>query len=63
MAALPQFLDSLVREIADLHENGVRVCFIGDRGQLGAELAGRMVAAEALTGSRRAAMPDAPANA
>jgi undecaprenyl diphosphate synthase len=44
------FLDALVREIADLHRNRVRMRFIGDRGLLGAELAERMVAAEALTG-------------
>ncbi len=43
------FLDSLVREIEDLHRNRVRVRFIGDRESLGAELAGRMLSAEALT--------------
>jgi undecaprenyl diphosphate synthase len=45
------FLDSLVREIANLHRNGVRVRFIGDREHLGAELAARMIAAEELTRS------------
>jgi undecaprenyl diphosphate synthase len=43
------FLDALVREIADLHRNGVRLRFIGDRDLLGRELAERMLAAEALT--------------
>jgi undecaprenyl diphosphate synthase len=43
------FLDALVREIADLHRNHVRLRFIGDRELLGKELAQRMLAAEALT--------------
>ena len=43
------FLDALVREIEDLHRNGVRLRFIGDRAMLGAELASRMLTAEALT--------------
>jgi len=43
------FLDALVREIEALHRNRVRLRFIGDRELLGAELAGRMIAAEALT--------------
>jgi undecaprenyl diphosphate synthase len=43
------FLDSLVREIANLHEHRVRVRFIGDRGALGSELARSMAEAESLT--------------
>jgi undecaprenyl diphosphate synthase len=43
------FLDALVREIEDLHRNGVRLRCIGDRELLGTELAARMIAAEALT--------------
>jgi undecaprenyl diphosphate synthase len=43
------FLDALVREVADLHRNRVRLRFIGDREQLGAELKQRMLDAEALT--------------
>ena len=43
------FLDSLVREIANLHENRVRVRFIGDRDALGGELARSMADAESLT--------------
>jgi undecaprenyl diphosphate synthase len=43
------FLDTLDREIADLHGNQVRVTFIGDRHLLGVELARRMQAAEKLT--------------
>ena len=42
-------VDALVREIEDLHRNGVRLRFIGDRESLGAELASRMLTAEALT--------------
>jgi undecaprenyl diphosphate synthase len=43
------FLDSLVREIANLHENRVRMRFIGDRDALGSELARSMADAESLT--------------
>ena len=43
------FLDALVREIAELHRNDVRVRFIGDRADLGKELLERMVGAETLT--------------
>jgi undecaprenyl diphosphate synthase len=43
------FLDALVREVADLHRNRVRLRFIGDREQLGSELKQRMLDAEALT--------------
>jgi undecaprenyl diphosphate synthase len=45
------FLDALDREVADLHKNGVRLRFIGDRGALAAELAARMAAAEQSTRS------------
>jgi undecaprenyl diphosphate synthase len=44
------FLDVLVREVADLHRNQVRLSFIGARDLLGNELLGRMTAAEAQTG-------------
>ncbi len=47
------FLDALVREVADLHRNQVRLRFIGDRDSLGAELKQRMLDAEALTGSNQ----------
>jgi undecaprenyl diphosphate synthase len=43
------FLDSLEREVADLHGNQVRLKFIGDREMLGSELARRMQSAELLT--------------
>jgi undecaprenyl diphosphate synthase len=43
------FLDALVREIADLHRNQVRLRFIGDRESLNGELVQRMRDAEALT--------------
>ncbi len=45
------FLDALVREVADLHRNQVRLRFIGDRESLGQELRQRMRDAEALTGA------------
>jgi undecaprenyl diphosphate synthase len=45
------FLDALVREVADLHRNQVRLRFIGDRESLGRELKDRMRDAEALTAS------------
>jgi undecaprenyl diphosphate synthase len=43
------FLDALVREVADLHRNQVRLRFIGDRDQLAMELKQRMRDAEELT--------------
>src|ERR1700728_2137806 len=43
------FLDALVREVADLHRNQVRLRFIGDRESLGAELQQKMQDAEQLT--------------
>src|SRR3984893_3780485 len=43
------FLDALVREVADLHRNRVRLRFIGDRQSLGSELRQKMQDAEALT--------------
>src|ERR1700728_541782 len=42
-------LESLAREVSDLHENGVRLRFIGDRSVLGAEISRTMLKAEALT--------------
>ncbi len=43
------FLDALEREVADLHGNGVRLRFMGNRELLGASLAQRMADAESLT--------------
>jgi undecaprenyl diphosphate synthase len=43
------FLDVLQREIVNLHRNGVRMRFIGDRALLGDALAQRMADAEAMT--------------
>ena len=45
------FLDALVREVADLHRNQVRLRFIGDRESLAVELRQRMHDAEVLTAS------------
>jgi undecaprenyl diphosphate synthase len=42
-------LESLAREVSDLHENGVRLRFIGDRSVLGADITRTMLEAEALT--------------
>ena len=44
------FLDALDREIADLHKNGIRIRFIGQRSELQTALQNRMQAAETLTG-------------
>ena len=43
------FLDALDREVAQLHNNQVRLRFIGDRQSLGRELNERMSSSEALT--------------
>jgi undecaprenyl diphosphate synthase len=43
------FLDVLQREVDDLHRNGVRLRFLGDRKLLGAVLAQRMADAESMT--------------
>jgi undecaprenyl diphosphate synthase len=43
------FLDALEREVADLHRNGVKLRFIGDRALVGTQLARRMTDAETLT--------------
>jgi undecaprenyl diphosphate synthase len=45
------FLDSMVREVTDLHRNQVRLKFIGDRSVLGGGLAQTMQDAESLTAS------------
>ena len=45
------FLDSVVREVADLHRNRVRLKFVGDRSLLGEELVRGMAEAEARTSS------------
>lgn len=43
------FLDALVREVANLHRNRVRLRFIGDRTSLGGELRQHMSESESLT--------------
>jgi undecaprenyl diphosphate synthase len=43
------FLDSLDRELEDLHRNGVRLRFIGDRQALSVKLQARMAASEEYT--------------
>jgi undecaprenyl diphosphate synthase len=42
-------LEALAREVSDLHQNRVRLRFIGDRNVLGAEITRTMLQAEALT--------------
>jgi len=48
------FLDSLDKEVAELHGNGVRLRFIGDRQALSVRLQSRMAAAEELTAANTA---------
>jgi len=43
------FVDALDREVAELHANGVRLRFIGERGRLAVRLQSRIAAAEAQT--------------
>jgi undecaprenyl diphosphate synthase len=43
------FLDAIDREVEDLHRNGVRLRFIGDRQTLSVKLQARMAASEELT--------------
>jgi undecaprenyl diphosphate synthase len=43
------FLRALDREVKNLHQNGIRLTFIGDRGQFPPEIQERMDAAEELT--------------
>jgi undecaprenyl diphosphate synthase len=45
------FVEALDREIAELHANGVRLRFIGERGRLAVRLQSRIAAAEAQTAS------------
>ena len=45
------FVEALDREIAELHSNGVRVRFIGDRQTLSVRLQARIAAAEERTGA------------
>ncbi len=47
------FLDSLDKEVADLHRNGVRLRFIGDRQALSVRLQSRMAASEVLTSGNK----------
>jgi undecaprenyl diphosphate synthase len=48
-ALMRLFLEALEREVDELHGNGVRLRFIGDRSSLSAELQARMAAAEERT--------------
>ncbi len=48
------FLDSLDREVEELHRNGVRLRFIGDRQTLSVRLQARMAASEQLTAANKA---------
>ena len=47
------FVDALEREIGELDDNGVRVCFIGDRSQLSDELIRATTAAEERTAANK----------
>jgi undecaprenyl diphosphate synthase len=50
------FLDSIDREVEDLHKNKVRLRFIGDRHSLSVKLQTRMAASEALTAANTGLM-------
>ena len=50
------FLDSIDREVEDLHKNKVRLRFIGDRHSLSVKLQARMAASEALTAANSGLM-------
>jgi undecaprenyl diphosphate synthase len=47
------FLDSIDRELEELHRNGVRLRFIGDRHALSVKLQARMAASEQLTAANQ----------
>jgi len=47
------FLDSIDRELDELHRNGVRLRFIGDRHALSVRLQARMAASEQLTAANQ----------
>ncbi len=51
------FVEALDREVAELHQNGVRLRFIGDRRNLPVRLQARIAAAEERTAGNRAARP------
>jgi undecaprenyl diphosphate synthase len=51
MTLMGLFVDAMDREVAKLHENGVRMRFIGDRKTLGVRLQARIAAAEQQTAS------------
>ncbi|HEX4971899.1 MAG TPA: polyprenyl diphosphate synthase [Steroidobacteraceae bacterium] len=46
---MSRFLQALDDEVAELHENGIRLCFVGNLEQLSPQLRQRMDAAAALT--------------
>jgi undecaprenyl diphosphate synthase len=50
---MSRFLQALDDEVAELHENGIRLCFAGNLQQLAAPLQQRMDAATALTAANR----------
>jgi undecaprenyl diphosphate synthase len=50
---MSRFLQALDDEVAELHQNGIRLCFAGNLQQLSPALRGRMDAATALTAANR----------
>jgi undecaprenyl diphosphate synthase len=50
---MSRFLQALDDEVAELHENGIRLCFVGNLQQLGPQLRKSMDAATALTAGNR----------
>ena len=49
------FIDALEREIAELHQNGVRMRFIGDRKALSVRLQSRIAGGRATDGRQQRA--------
>src|SRR5690242_6226441 len=50
---MARFLEALENDVEDLHKNGIRVRFIGERSELKRELAERMQAATDYTANNR----------
>src|SRR6185295_2274449 len=50
---MSRFLQALDDEVAELHQNGIRLCFVGNLQQLAVPLKQRMDAATALTAANR----------
>ena len=56
------FMRALDREVAEIHENGIRIRFVGERGAFAPELQRRMTAAEELTAGNEALLLNVAVN-